>query len=342
MSINKLALIRYKTIDQCLQNRYRKWTLDDLVEAVSNALYEYEGIKGGVGKRTVQLDIQNMRSDKLGYNAPILVVDRKYYTYEDKNYSITNNPITARDLGKLNEVLTFLKQFSGFGYFRDLAETTTRLEDQLYRQKHNGQSFIDLEKNELLRGLEYIQPIHEAILQKQTLLISYQSFKARHAADVVFYPYLLKEYRNRWFVLGSRKKEESLVNFALDRMEGLQNLPGEPYRENTGEDIRQFYKDVIGVTKAAGQRPAKVILKADRVAAPYILTKPFHHSQEVLKKEPDGGVIFSIEVVLNYELEREILGFGESLLVLSPRMLMNRISQRLNNAAAAYRPGNGG
>ena len=44
MPINKLALVRYKTIDNCLQNRFRKWTLEDLVEACSDALYEYEGM----------------------------------------------------------------------------------------------------------------------------------------------------------------------------------------------------------------------------------------------------------------------------------------------------------
>ena len=76
MANNKNALIRYKTIDKCLQNRYRKWTLEDLIEACSDALYEYEGKMMNVSKRTIQLDIQTMRSDKLGYNAPIIVVDR--------------------------------------------------------------------------------------------------------------------------------------------------------------------------------------------------------------------------------------------------------------------------
>ena len=75
MAINKNALIRYKTIDACLQRRNRKWTLENLVDACSDALYEYEGIHKGVSLRTVQLDIQMMRSEKLGYNAPIMVVD---------------------------------------------------------------------------------------------------------------------------------------------------------------------------------------------------------------------------------------------------------------------------
>jgi hypothetical protein len=53
MSINKLALIRYRTINECLRNRYRKWTLEDLIEKVSEVLYESEGIRSGVSKRTI-------------------------------------------------------------------------------------------------------------------------------------------------------------------------------------------------------------------------------------------------------------------------------------------------
>ncbi|RZJ61745.1 MAG: WYL domain-containing protein, partial [Flavobacterium sp.] len=51
MATNKLALLRYKTINECLKNRFRKWTLEDLIERVSNALYEYEGITSGVSRR---------------------------------------------------------------------------------------------------------------------------------------------------------------------------------------------------------------------------------------------------------------------------------------------------
>ena len=94
MPANKNALIRYKTIDNCLRNRYRRWTLDDLVEACSDALYDMEGITKGVCARTVQMDIQIMRSDKLGYNAPIEVYDRIYYRYADPEYSITEMPLS--------------------------------------------------------------------------------------------------------------------------------------------------------------------------------------------------------------------------------------------------------
>ena len=78
MPANKNALIRYKTINNCLRNRYRRWTLDDLVDACCDALYDMEGITKGVCSRTVQMDIQIMRSDKLVYNAPIEVYDTIY------------------------------------------------------------------------------------------------------------------------------------------------------------------------------------------------------------------------------------------------------------------------
>src|SRR5690606_30710185 len=121
MAVNKLALIRYKTIDSCLQNRYRKWTLEDLIEKVADVLHEYEGITSGVSKRTIQADIQLMRSDKLGYNAPIIVTDKKYYSYEDADYSITKAPINNIDLEKMKEIVGVLKQFNGFNYFDEMS-----------------------------------------------------------------------------------------------------------------------------------------------------------------------------------------------------------------------------
>ena len=108
MPANKNALIRYRTIDRCLRNRYRRWTLDDLVDACCDALLDMEGITKGVCARTVQMDIQIMRSDKLGYNAPIVVYDKIYYTYADPDYSITEMPLSMDDCKLIKEAITLL------------------------------------------------------------------------------------------------------------------------------------------------------------------------------------------------------------------------------------------
>ena len=110
MPANKNALIRYKTIDNCLRNRYRRWTLDDLVEACYDTLYDMEGLPQGVCARTVQMDIQIMRSDKLGYNAPIEVYDRIYYRYADPDYSITEMPLSIEDCKLIKEAIILLEK----------------------------------------------------------------------------------------------------------------------------------------------------------------------------------------------------------------------------------------
>lgn len=334
MSINKLALIRYKTIDNCLKNRFRKWTLEDLIDECSEALYEFEGISDGVSKRTVQLDLQNMRSEKLGYNAPIVVIDKKYYTYEDKNYSITNSPLTHQDLGTLTEVLDVLKQFKGFSYFQELNSMVTKLEDKLYKQQNKGKSFIEFEKNDLLKGLDFIDPLHKMIISRSTIKITYQSFKAKAPNDIFLYPYLLKEYRNRWFVMGMNRKGKVLLNLALDRIISIQEVPDEPYIE-ADFDVHTYYNDSIGVSKMPNQRAQTIVMKIAPAHSPYIITKPMHGSQKILKEEEDG-TIFSINVVWNFELEREILGFGEHIIVLAPRRLRGIIKHRLNKNASLY------
>lgn len=202
MPVNRNALIRNKTIDNCLRNRYRKWTLEDLIDACSDALYEYEGIDKGVSRRTVQMDIQMMRSEKLGYNAPIIVIDKKYYTYEDPEYSIINIPITDQDLSKLTKVVDILKQFKGFTHFQELSGMVQKLEDKIHVSKTKDRPIIDLEKNENLKGLEFIDPIYQAIANKKCIEITYQSFRARMSSKFMFHPAILKEFRNRWFVLG--------------------------------------------------------------------------------------------------------------------------------------------
>ena len=219
MPVNRNALVRYRTIDKCLQNRRRKWTIEDLITACNDALYEYEGIDKSLSMRTIRLDLNAMRSDKLGYNAPIIVTDKKYYSYEDADYSITNIPLTAQDLSILQEVSHLLRQFKGFTHFNEVSEMVNKLEDKIYSEKLQRPPVIDFEKNELLTGIEWLDTLYKAIVAECTVQLSYQSFKAREASEIIFYPYLLKEYRNRWFILGMKKQAKEICTFALDRIQ---------------------------------------------------------------------------------------------------------------------------
>ena len=337
MPVNRNALIRYKTIDNCLRRRYRRWTLDDLIEACSDALYEYEGIDKGISRRTVQMDIQMMRSDKLGYNAPIEVYDNKYYRYADPDYSITNSPLTEDDMKLMGETVELLKQFTGFSAFAGIEDVVGRLEDHVSSIRHNRKPIILLERNDSLKGLKFIEPLYQAILAKKSLRISYKSFKARDVQNFVFSPFFLKEFRNRWFVYGKKKGKQMLFNLALDRILDVCDAPNEKYIENNSIDPDTFFANMIGVTKDINDQPQMVRFWAKPEHVPYIETKPLHSSQFVVQRNEDGSAIFQMEVILNFELEKDLLGFGDAVHVLSPKSLVESISSRLREAYERYR-----
>jgi len=334
MPVNRNALIRFKTIDNCLRNRVRRWTIDDLIEACSEALYEFEGIDKGVSRRTVQMDIQVMRSEKLGYQAPIIVIEKKFYTYEDHEYSITNIPHTQQDLGKLTEVVEILRQFKGFSHFQELSGMVQKLEDKVHVSKTKQRPIIDLEKNDSLKGIHFIDPIYRAIQQKRCLLLEYQSFKARNPQSFEFHPALLKEYRNRWFVLGKRTARKEYLLLALDRIESL-SISDTPLLSEDDQVVSDYFKNVVGVSVNINEPPQTVIVQVQHQSAPYVMTKPIHHSQKILDKTP-WGIRIQLEVQLNFELERELLGFGETLRVESPLNLRRRIYSRLMHSKDLY------
>ncbi|MBI1222445.1 MAG: WYL domain-containing protein [Bacteroidetes bacterium] len=335
MPANRNALLRYMTIDNCLKNRYRKWTLEDLIDACSDALYEYEGIDKGVSRRTVQMDIQMMRSEKLGYNAPIIISEKKYYSYDDPEYSITNIPLTDQDLNKLTEAVNLIKQFKGFAHFEDLGGIVQRLEDKVQVSRTKGRPIIDMESNENLRGLHWMEILYKAIQIRKKIAITYQSFKAREPQIIIFHPGLLKEYQNRWFVLGHRNGDTIYQLLALDRMQKIDLLEEDAVLESE-EFFQNYFKQVIGVT-VNHQGDAEIVrFFATMESAPYLLTKPLHASQKLIEKN-HFGMIFEIEVQLNFELEKVLLGLGETVRVIAPSRLKKRMFDRIEGNLNHYK-----
>ncbi|MGC4041776.1 MAG: WYL domain-containing protein [Flavobacterium sp.] len=335
MPQNKNALIRYKAIDKCLQNRYRQWTLEDLMDAVSETLYEYEGRDNPVSKRTVQADIQMMRSEKLGYNAPIVVYDKKFYKYEDDEFTITDIPLNETDINVLTETVSMLKQFKDFSLFADVSDILQRLEDKIYAEKSNTKPVIYLDRNDALKGLHFLDTLYQAIIKKVVLRLEYQSFRAEQSNTFYFHPFALKEFNNRWFVIGRRKEKQPIATLALDRIVSVDFDFSKPHLEEDF-DVEKFYSNVVGVTVNQGSQPVRVALWIDQENAPYVLTKPLHSSQRHIRTNEDGSILINLLINVNYELERLILGFGSSIEVLKPEKLRNSIAYKLEKASKKY------
>jgi uncharacterized protein YehS (DUF1456 family) len=107
MPTNLNALTRYKALDKCLSNRYSDCTVDKMIEVCSDALFEKRGRDDRVSIRTIRDDIRVLRSDILGFNAPIAVSNGVYY-YSDKKFSLFQKPINHEEL--LREVLIAIQK----------------------------------------------------------------------------------------------------------------------------------------------------------------------------------------------------------------------------------------
>lgn len=336
MPANKNALIRYKTIDNCLRNRYRRWTLEDLVDACSDALYDMEGIRKGVSVRTVQGDIQMMRSDKLGYNAPIEVYEHKYYRYADKDYSITDMPLSQNDYEVMQEAVDMLRQLQDFDQFSEMSDVVSRLQDKLSISQNNRKPIIHFDNVPDLKGLKLLNPLYNYIAHKQTLRIMYQSFSARQPHEYILCPYLLKEFRNRWFLFGSKATNLLLFNLALDRIVSVEPVDV-PFRENPDFDSEHFFDDVIGVSKNIKNTPRRIKFWASREQSLYIMTKPVHPSQKLKRRnEEDGSCIFEIEVVINFEMYSVFMSYGPGIKIIYPHQACAYMRDKLREAADLY------
>ncbi len=336
MPANKNALIRYKTIDNCLRNRYRRWTLDDLVDACSDALYDMEGISKGVSVRTVQADIQMMRSDKLGYNAPIEVYEHKFYRYADASYSISNMPLSQNDYEVMQEAVDMLRQLEDFDQFTEMSDVVNRLQDHLAIVRNRRKPIVHFDKVTNLKGLRLLNPLYNYIAQRQTLRIIYQSFSAKEPIEYVLCPHLLKEFRNRWFLYGSTANNLTLFNLPLDRIVKVEPSD-KPYRDNPNFDPERFHEDVIGVSKNIGDKPKRVVFWADSNQVGYICTKPLHSSQRIEDENPEeGGCVFSINVVVNFELYSVLMSYGPGIKVISPQKVVRHMRNLISKAHWLY------
>jgi predicted DNA-binding transcriptional regulator YafY len=298
-------------------------------------LYEYEGKENPVSKRTIQLDIQLMRSEKLGYNAPIVVYDKKYYKYDDEEFTITDIPLTETDINVLTETVSMLKQFKDFSLFNDVSDILQRLEDKIYAEKSHTQPVIHLDKNENLKGLHFLDELYQAIIKKVVLKITYKSFTSRDENTFLFHPFILKEFNNRWFLVGKKRPKAPISNLALDRIIAIDYDFQTPYIDEEF-DAEKFYKNVVGVTVNTGLNPRKIELWIDSINAPYVITKPLHNSQRLIQTNDDGSIIIHLLLIENYELERLLLGFGNGLEIIKPERLRNRFKMILEKSIEKY------
>lgn len=341
MATNKHAMIRYQALDACFANRYKRFFIEDLIEACNKALQEFylskedtvNDVEYYVKRRTIFNDIAFMQSEE-GWSAPIkrfYESHRCYYRYEDENFSINKRDFSQAELDTLDEALIMLNRLNGTAGFDWVSEFIANFEDKLGRKK-NTTPVIGYEKNPFLTGIENLSVLYNYIVNKQVLKISYQHFTQGEMVHIM-HPYYLKQYNNRWFLFGiTEQNKEVLTNLALDRIANIE-LADTPYIPNTSFEFEEYFDDVVGVSVPRSGEPEKVVLKISEKQYPYIKTKPLHPSQAELDKD---NRIIQLDVFLNWELESLILSYGDDIEVIEPISLRERIQKRVKNLLEIY------
>ncbi len=334
MPQNKNASFRYRVINHCLRNQFRQWTLEDLIAEVAEQMHEQFGSVSGISKRTVQADINIMRSDPpRGFAAPIICKEGCYY-YDDPDYSIDNNPLNDTDVRNLKDAADILRQFKGLPYHIELNQIIRKIESTVQKQKIFDVPLIHFEYNDLLKGQEFLQPLLKAIQAKTAMEIGYKPFTMEETLTILIHPYFLKEYNSRWYLFGLENDPRRLVNLALDRMFAV-HKSDTAYIPNRVIDPAQYFNDIIGVTYNQGRKKEKIVLSFTSDRAPYVKTKPLHPSQKIVSENSDGTTV-SIEVIPNKELIREILSFGSDVKVVGPGAVAAEVEMILRKAVERY------
>lgn len=319
MPTTKNALIRYYHLDKLLSDSHHYYDRKDLTENV-NDLLAFDGFKT-VEKRTIEKDIVNMQDAP--FNAPIKEFKwngKNCVAYSRHSFSIFKEELSDEEENLLLEVLSTIGQFDGLDNFKWLDDFKIGLGLKERRQIISFSNNPDLQNSNLLGTL------FDMISNEVVIKLSYHTFSDKTIRDIVFHPYLLKQYNDRWFLLGAADSDMKILNFPLDRIDNVEALPERKYVE-CPEDIQERFDDIVGVTFYEERPVEHILFWVSDASKDYVDTKPLHGSQTLQQGETEvrlrsqytqleGGAFYTIDCICNYELIRLLCSFGKELLVL--------------------------
>lgn len=331
MADTKYPNIRYQTLNRCFRNKYKRYYMDDLIKACSDAIYEYCGKEIGCSKRTIYDDIDFMESDA-GWQIELERIrdgHKYYYRYKDQNFTINESALSEAECAKLNETVLILEKFRGLPCFEWVEEILFKLQSGF---KKSSDTVIEFEQAPSLKGMDHFDRLFNSILYKQALEITYRTFNGKEVVWTI-HPYLIKQHNKRWFLFGKNTSKHGVVsNLPLDRIVSITES-GEAY-EPDDTNFKEILSNLIGVTVNKDTEIEEIGLKFSEGRFPYILTKPLHKSQEVVDED---NRIVRLRVYPNKELESQILQYGSDVEVLYPQVLREKIMQKIAEMYAKYK-----
>lgn len=178
-----------------------------------------------------------------------------------------------------------------------------------------------------------LAPIIEAIKNSRMVKFTYHPFsRSRPTSGVVVEPYLLKLFRQRWYVAGRNVAEKRIKTYALDRILEMDIL-SETFETPADFNPDEYFKHSFGIVVDSSE-PRDVMLKATAQRAKYMRALPLHSSQQEMIH--DAYSIFSYKMLITPDFVTELMSLGSEVTVLSPPELRTMLVNKLQETLALY------
>ncbi len=262
-----------------------------------------ETLNIGFSQRTLQRDIREIR-DLFGVDIE--------FSKRNKGYFINQTEMENRN---------FQRMMEAFDLFNSLS-----LSQEL-------SPFIHLEKRKP-QGTENFYELIHAIKNKFEIRFNYQKFGEEEGSERSVSPYALKEFKNRWYILGNNNKYGSIKCYALDRLNNLE-ITNKKFDTPKDFNIEEYYRYCFGIISPDEGMPEEIILSFTPFQGKYIKTLPLHETQEIAI---DNEIELQIKLKLHitFDFIMELLSFGDNLKVLAPLALVQEIKLAHEKAFLLY------
>jgi predicted DNA-binding transcriptional regulator YafY len=322
---------RAEILDELLA--HGKWTGKELLERVNEKLQDLDGET--IDIRTLRRDFDYLDSKRAPLHRPV-AGDMSYY-YTEK-FSLKDIPLDGDELRALKQAIGILRKVENFQMMDELDLIIGKLANRIHTNVPENQTIVQFENHTRAKGADKFNDLFDAIREQTTLEITYHSYRHPAPKEFIVHPYLLKEYRNRWWLLGREGKSSRILTLGLDRIQKIK-VSKEDYIVNDLFHPDTFFDKVIGVSIDYNGKPEDIVLKVNPVSVQHVESKPIHKDQEEVSREKDGSWIIKLNLMINYELKATILGFGDGIEVLEPKGLRDEIKAIHERSCAQYSRG---
>lgn len=194
--------------------------------------------------------------------------------------------------------------------------------------------FLDFEKRRA-SGLEHFHGILYAIKNRLQLNFGYQSFWQSEAFERKTNPYLLKEFKGRWYLIAKDLKDEQIKTYALDRFRNLE-FSKKRFTYPANLDPAEKFKNSFGIISSVdGSVPERIVLSFEPYQGKYVKTQPLHPSQKILV-ENEYEFRVELRVYIAFDLVKELLSYGDALKVMEPQSLVDEVKEAHEAALGRY------